>query len=118
MPSLIEHLTTAFFIAAWLGFAIFLGLAAFGGWLMVKIITVSWRVTYARWRWKKYQREIDENKNLLFAHKLANEFIREANKTAATEPTPPPNPFAPQPTQQDAKNQEVGSQARGGRRKE
>lgn len=118
MQSLIEHLTLAFYIAAWLGFSVFVILASVGGWLAVKIITVSWRVTYARWRWKKYQREIDENKNYLFAHKLANEFIREANKTAATEPPPPPNPFAPQPTQPTNENQEVGSKARGGRRKE
>ena len=118
MPSLIEHLTTAFYIAAWFGFLIFLSLASLGGWICLKVIGISWRVTYARWRWKKYQREVDENGNLLFSHELANKFIREANKTMASEPTPPPNPFRPEPThtQQDAKK--TTTKADGGRRKD
>ena len=113
MPSLIEHLTTAFYIAAWFGFSIFFALACLGGWISLKVIGISWRVTYARWRWMKYKREIDENGNLLFSHKLANEFIREANKTMATEPTPPPNPYAPNTT-----NGQQTTQASGGSRQE
>lgn len=113
MPSLIEHLTLAFYIAAWLGFAVFLVIACLGGWITLKVIGISWRVTYARWRWKKYQLEIEGNKNYLFANKLANEFIREANKTMATEPTPPPNPYATH-----TQDGQQTSQASGGSRKE
>ncbi len=91
MPSLTDTLVALFIVGAVIGFTFFSILAAYGGWIMVKVLTITWRVAYARWRWKRYQREMEEG-NLLFAHKLSQEFIREINKTAVTEPVGG-NPF-------------------------
>lgn len=98
MPSLTESLGIFFTIASWIGFTAFAVCALFGGWIIVQVVIVTFRVAYARWRWKKYQLEIS-NGNLLFAHKLANHFIREANKTEATEPK---NPHTPTHTNEQA----------------
>jgi hypothetical protein len=91
MPSLTDTLVSLFIVGAVIGFIFFSILAAYGGWILVKVLTITWRVAYARWRWKRYQREMEEG-NLLFANKISQEFIREINKTALTEPVGG-NPF-------------------------
>jgi len=92
MPSLTNAFDTFFTIAAWIGFTAFTVCALFGGWMFGHIIVITAKLTYSRWRWKKYQRAISEDNNYLLAHELSQHFIREINKTEATEPKV--NPYA------------------------
>ncbi len=115
MPSLTDTLASLFIVGAVIGFAFFSVLAAYGGWLLCKVLMITGRVAYARWRWKRYQREMEAG-NLLFAHKLSQEFIREINKTALTEPVGG-NPFGfgttPNPTPNTQTNDNGKTQAQG-----
>jgi len=86
MPSLTDTAYGFFLVGAWIGFTAFTLAGLVGGWLIWKIVMITAQVAYARWRWKKFQREVDVNGNLLLAKELAEKFIRENNKTAATEP--------------------------------
>jgi hypothetical protein len=97
MPSLTNSFDIFLTVASWIGFALFTVCALFGAWFLGHIIVITAKLTYARWRWKKYQRAISEDGNYLLAHELSQHFIREINKTEATEPKV--NPYAPvQPT--------------------
>ncbi len=114
MPSLTDTFGTFFTIAAWIGFTAFTVCALFGGWIFGHIIVITAKVTYARWRWKKYQRAIIEGDNYLLAHELAQKSIREITKTEATEPKV--NPYAPvQPTHNTQTNDNGKSQSKANR---
>jgi hypothetical protein len=110
MPSLTDTAYAFFLIGAWIGFTAFTFAGLVGGWLIWKIVMITARVAYARWRWKKFQREVDVNGNLLLAKELAEHFIRENNKTAATEPKV--NPYAPLPAQPTAPTAKPNDNAR------
>lgn len=67
--------------------------------MLAQILYITIRLAFARWRWRAYQKNIEDG-NLMLAHELAQKFIREANKTEATEPRD--NPYAPNNTTNNA----------------